>query len=81
MSLLDSLLLDAFPFDFWVAIGTDGINGSGTLNDPYDNSSLAVDCFNNANPSGTLIRGFNGNTQRYSDELATNIEDTLCISI
>ncbi len=47
----------------------------------FDNRSLAVDCFNNATPSGVLIRGFNGSTQRYTEELATNIEDTLCISI
>jgi hypothetical protein len=47
----------------------------------FDNRSRTVDCFNNATPSGVLIRGFNASTQRYSEELATNIEDALCISI
>ena len=36
MSLLDALLLDPAPFHIWIAARTDGIKGSGTLNDPYD---------------------------------------------
>lgn len=41
MSLLDALLLDPAPFDIWIAARTDGVNGSGTLNDPYDGSTQA----------------------------------------
>jgi hypothetical protein len=38
MSLSDALLLDPTPFDVWVAYRTDGLRGSGTLNDPLDGS-------------------------------------------
>jgi hypothetical protein len=38
MSLVDSLLLDPYPFDVWIAWRTAG-GGSGTLNDPYDGST------------------------------------------
>jgi hypothetical protein len=41
MSLVDSLLLDPYPFDVWIAWRTDGLGGSGTLNDPYDGSTQA----------------------------------------
>ena len=36
MSLLDALLLEPYRVNIWVAARTDGIAGSGTLNDPYD---------------------------------------------
>jgi hypothetical protein len=41
MSLTDSLLLDPYPFDVWIAQRSDGLKGSGTLNDPYDGSTQA----------------------------------------
>ncbi len=47
----------------------------------FDKTSSVVECFNNSTPSGAVIRGLNTNTNRYTDELATNIEDTVCISI
>jgi hypothetical protein len=39
MSLIDALLLEPAPFDVWIAVRTDGVKGSGTLNDPYDGST------------------------------------------
>jgi len=38
MSLVDALLLEAYrdPHDVWIALRSDGLKGSGTLNDPYD---------------------------------------------
>jgi len=39
MSLFDALLLEPAPFEVWIAYRTDGIKGSGTLNDPWDGSS------------------------------------------
>jgi hypothetical protein len=36
--LIDALLLDPYPFEVWVAYRTDGIKGTGTLNDPFDGS-------------------------------------------
>jgi hypothetical protein len=41
MSLIDALLLDAYPFEIWLAMRTDGQIGSGTLNDPYDGSTAS----------------------------------------
>jgi hypothetical protein len=42
MSLLDALLLDPAPFQFWIAKRTDGIKGSGlTPGDPWDGSTQA----------------------------------------
>src|SRR5688572_27382640 len=41
MALLDALLLDPYPFEIWIAVRTDGVGGSGTLNDPYDGSTAA----------------------------------------
>jgi hypothetical protein len=41
MSLVDSLLLDPYPFDIWIACRTGSPGGSGTLNDPYDGSTQA----------------------------------------
>lgn len=41
MSLSEALLLDPYPFDIWVAYRTDGLKGSGTLNDPWDGSTQA----------------------------------------
>ena len=39
MSLSDSLLLDPYPFDVYIAKRTDGAKGSGTMNDPWDGST------------------------------------------
>src|SRR6266487_3285098 len=48
MSLIDALLLEPcplklsdcpIPHELWIAARTDGIKGSGTLDDPYDGSS------------------------------------------
>jgi len=39
MSLIDALLLDPVRINIWIAKRTDGIGGSGTLNDPYDGST------------------------------------------
>ena len=36
MSLLDAMLLDPAPFECFVAYRTDGVAGSGTLNDPFN---------------------------------------------
>ncbi len=55
MSLLDSLFLDPAPFDVWVAIRTDGIKGSGTLNDPYDGSTQSK--------FDSLMSGYAANTR------------------
>ncbi|HXJ57027.1 MAG TPA: hypothetical protein VNU68_10210 [Verrucomicrobiae bacterium] len=41
MALLDALLLDPSPFEVWIAKRTDGIGGSGTVNDPWDGSTTA----------------------------------------
>jgi hypothetical protein len=38
MSLLDALLLDPPRLNAWIALRTDGVNGSGTESDPYDGS-------------------------------------------
>jgi hypothetical protein len=34
MSLVDALLLDPYPLHIFIAVRTDGANGSGTINDP-----------------------------------------------
>lgn len=39
MSLIDSLLIDPYPFHVWITIRSDAALGSGTVNDPYDGSS------------------------------------------
>ncbi len=39
MTLIDSLLLDPYPFEVWIAYRTDGVKGTGTLNDPFDGST------------------------------------------
>src|SRR2546426_5334996 len=41
MSLTDALLLDAAPFEVWIALRGDGQKGSGTQSDPYDGSVIA----------------------------------------
>ena len=42
MALIDALLLDPAPFNFWIANRTDGIKGSGlTPGDPWDGSTQA----------------------------------------
>ena len=39
MSLLDALLLDPYRINVWIAYRTDGVNGTGTQNDPWDGST------------------------------------------
>ena len=41
MSLLDALLLDPNWINTWIAWRTDGAQGSGTQNDPFDASTAA----------------------------------------
>ncbi len=41
MSLLDTFLLDPLPLDVWITPRTDGVQGSGTEDDPYDGSVRA----------------------------------------
>ena len=36
MALTDALLLDPYPFHKYLAIRTDGVAGTGTLNDPFN---------------------------------------------
>ena len=38
MSLLDAILLDPQKLDVWIAVRTDGVQGSGTESDPYNAS-------------------------------------------
>src|SRR5437899_1842971 len=47
----------------------------------FASSSATPECFDNTTPAGAIIQAFNYETQKKVDELATNIEDTLCISI
>ncbi len=47
----------------------------------FFNSSATPECFDNTTPAGVLIQAYNYDTQTTVDELTTNIEDTLCISI
>ncbi len=73
MSLLDSLFLDPAPFDVWVAVRTDGIKGSGTLNDPYDGSTQTkFDALMNGISAKTRVQLGPGifQSQGYSDEVA-----------
>src|SRR5262250_1683027 len=42
MALLDSLLLDPAPFEVWITKRTDGLAGSGTLNDPWDGRTTVL---------------------------------------
>ena len=56
MSLSEALLLDPAPFNVWIAVRTDGIKGSGTLNDPFDGSSASkFDALMNSQPANTRI--------------------------
>lgn len=40
MSLVDALLLEPYrdPREVYIALRTDGLKGSGTIDDPYDGS-------------------------------------------
>lgn len=42
MSLAEAMLLDPSPFECWVAARTDGIMGSGTIDDPWNGSTAAL---------------------------------------
>jgi hypothetical protein len=73
MSLFDALLLDPAPFDLFVAARTDGVGGSGTLNDPYDGSTQAKfdDVMRNKVPTNVPVKVHRGPgtflTQGYYD--------------
>src|SRR6266850_3229000 len=57
MSLLDALLLDPYPLNVYIAARTDGIKGSGTINDPWDGSSVdKFDGILSAIPASTKAR-------------------------
>jgi hypothetical protein len=55
MSLVDALLLDPAPFNFWIAARTDGVKGSGyTPNDPYNGTpSLKISSLTNSGTTAT----------------------------
>ena len=65
-----ALLLDPSPFEIWVAVRSDLLKGSGTLNDPYDGSSqikfdgiigsLAVGSVVHLGPGTFQTGGYNG---------------------
>ena len=62
MSLVDSLLLEPYPFNVWIAARTDASKGSGTASDPYDGSTAAkFDAVLASPPSNTHIRLGAGN--------------------
>ncbi len=69
MSLLDALLLDPTPFNIWIAIRTDGIKGSGTVNDPYDGGPVFGTSINITNlaRTGTLATATVGSTAGFSN--------------
>lgn len=57
MSLLNALFLEPYPLEVWIAYRTDGIKGSGTLNDPWDGSTDAkFDSIMNGLPANTPVR-------------------------
>src|SRR5882762_151946 len=73
MGLMDALLLDPYPFEIFLAVRTDGIKGSGTLNDPYDASTTArFDAIMKSLPGSTLVHLGPGifQTNGYSDDLS-----------
>jgi hypothetical protein len=39
MSLTDAFLLEPAPFNYYLAVRTDGIMGSGRIDDPWDAST------------------------------------------
>jgi hypothetical protein len=64
MSLMDSLLLDPFALDVWVAPRIDGVLGSGTEEDPYDGSVratpiVAVDSITSSGTTATATTHIN----------------------
>ena len=74
MSLSEALLLDPYSFDIWIAKRTDGIKGSGTLNDPYDGSTATkFDALMNNVPANTRVHLGPGTfqTNGYSDDVST----------
>src|SRR5436190_17999487 len=57
MPLIDALLLDPHAFNVWIAYRTDGIKGSGTINDPYNGSTQAAfDAAMASLPDGKPVR-------------------------
>jgi hypothetical protein len=56
MSLVDALLLDPYRIITWIAYRTDGVNGSGTQNDPYDGSTATkFDAIMNSLSANTAV--------------------------
>jgi hypothetical protein len=73
MSLTHSLLLDPYPFEIWIAQRTDGLKGSGTLNDPYDGTTATrFDAVMNGLAGPTLVHLGPGTfqTKGYSDDVS-----------
>ena len=65
MSLMDSLLLDPFALDVWVAPRTDGVLGSGTEEDPFNaswGSSPNFDAVRRALPIPALSLNYDAGT-------------------
>src|SRR6266542_3672496 len=70
MSLLDALLLDPYRINSWISYRADGVNGSGTQNDPYDGSAnlaapVTISGFTNsaleATATSSLAHGYSVN--------------------
>ena len=40
-----------------------------------------MDYFNNTDPGGTLIRGYDGTNNKYYDELSTDTEDAFVLAL
>jgi len=56
MGLTDTSFLDPYPFEIFIAKRSDGVKGTGTLNDPYDGSTSAqFDAIMRNLPGPTLV--------------------------
>jgi hypothetical protein len=56
MPLVDALFLDPYPAHKWLAVRSDGIAGTGTLNDPLNaNTPDRFDKLMNSFQPGTLV--------------------------
>ena len=73
MSILDTLLLDPYKINAWIAYRTDNVKGTGTQNDPYDGSTVAkLDALLNSLAPNTRVHLGPGTfqTQGYFDGIA-----------
>lgn len=55
MSLLDSFLLEPYPFNIWIAVRSDEAKGSGTASDPYHGGDGKLDGILNGLPENTQV--------------------------